>query len=50
MPIEIIGIQDVPTAGDDFIVVKSDKDARTLVEHRLEEKNNEMQKDQEVTL
>jgi translation initiation factor IF-2 len=37
MPIEIIGIQDVPTAGDDFIVVKSDKDARTLVEHRLEE-------------
>ena len=37
MPVEITGIQDVPTAGDDFIVVKSDKDARTLVEHRIEE-------------
>ena len=37
MPVEITGIQDVPTAGDDFIVVKSDKDARTLVEHRMEE-------------
>ena len=36
MPVELIGFQDIPVAGDDFVVVKSDKDARTLVEHRLE--------------
>jgi len=35
-PIEIIGIQDVPSAGDNFVVVDSDKAARALVEHRLE--------------
>jgi translation initiation factor IF-2 len=33
-PVEIIGLQDVPTAGDDFVVVESEKDARALVEHR----------------
>jgi translation initiation factor IF-2 len=36
-PVEIIGLQEVPTAGDDFVVVKTDKDARTLVAHRLHE-------------
>lgn len=35
-PIEIIGIQDVPSAGDNFVVVESDKAARALAEHRLE--------------
>ena len=35
-PIEIIGIQDVPSAGDNFVVVENDKAARVLVEHRQE--------------
>jgi translation initiation factor IF-2 len=34
-PIEIIGIQDVPSAGDNFVVVEDDKAARTLAEHRM---------------
>jgi translation initiation factor IF-2 len=36
-PVEIIGLTDVPLAGDDFVVVRNDKDARSLVEHRQEE-------------
>jgi translation initiation factor IF-2 len=36
-PIEIIGIQDVPSAGDNFVVVEDDKAARTLAEHRMQE-------------
>jgi translation initiation factor IF-2 len=35
-PIEIIGIQDVPSAGDNFVVVENDKAARALAEHRAE--------------
>ncbi|MFT5679999.1 MAG: translation initiation factor IF-2 [Myxococcota bacterium] len=38
-PVEIIGLQDVPSAGDQFSVVNSDKDAKALAENRmLEEK------------
>ena len=37
MPVEIIGLQDVPVSGDDFTVVKNDKDARALVDLRIEE-------------
>jgi len=33
-PVEIFGLQDVPSAGQDFAVVASEKDARTLAEHR----------------
>ncbi|MFZ5475945.1 MAG: translation initiation factor IF-2, partial [Myxococcota bacterium] len=33
-PVEIMGLQDVPAAGDEFVVVGSEKDARVLVEHR----------------
>jgi translation initiation factor IF-2 len=36
-PIEIIGLQDLPTAGDEFVVVESERDARALVEHRQEQ-------------
>lgn len=40
-PIELIGLQEIPTAGDDFIVVKKPKDAKALVAHRLEEAKNQ---------
>ena len=33
-PVEIIGLQGVPLAGDNFVVVGSDKDAKALAEHR----------------
>lgn len=33
-PVEIFGLQEVPSAGDDFVVVETEKDARTLSEHR----------------
>jgi translation initiation factor IF-2 len=36
-PVEIIGLQDLPAAGDEFVVVGSERDARTLVEHRQEQ-------------
>ena len=35
-PVELIGLQDIPIAGDDFVVVKNAKDAKALVEHRQE--------------
>ena len=36
-PVELIGLQDIPSAGDDFVVVKKAKDAKALVAHRAEE-------------
>jgi translation initiation factor IF-2 len=36
-PVEIIGLEGVPVAGDDFVVVKTDKAARTLAGHRAGE-------------
>jgi translation initiation factor IF-2 len=35
-PVEIMGLEDVPGAGDNLTVVGSDKDAKTLAEHRAE--------------
>ncbi len=35
-PVEIIGLSGVPAAGDNFVVVGSDKDAKALAEHRAE--------------
>ena len=36
-PVEIMGLGGVPSAGDNLVVVKNDKDAKTLAEHRAEE-------------
>ena len=36
-PVEIIGLEGVPVAGDDFVVVQNDKAARTLAGHRAGE-------------
>jgi translation initiation factor IF-2 len=50
-PVELIGLQDVPLAGDDFVVVKNDKDAKTLVDHRIEnDKKNNQTANKKVTL
>ncbi len=38
MPVEIYGISGVPSPGDDFIVVKSEKIAKEIVGHRQKEK------------
>jgi translation initiation factor IF-2 len=37
-PVEIFGISDVPSVGDMMTVVKSEKDARVVAEHRAEQK------------
>lgn len=34
MPVEIYGVSDVPRAGDDFIVLSSEKKAKLIAEHR----------------
>jgi translation initiation factor IF-2 len=36
-PVEIMGLNDVPSAGDNMVVVKDDKAAKTLAEHRAEQ-------------
>ena len=38
MPVEITGISGVPTPGDDFVVVKSEKIAKEIVEYRKKKK------------
>ena len=35
MPVEIYGISGVPMAGDEFIVVKDERTAKQVIEHRL---------------
>jgi translation initiation factor IF-2 len=35
-PVEIFGLQDIPNAGDAFVVMPNERDARALVEHRQE--------------
>ncbi len=42
-PVELIGLQDIPAAGDDFVVVKKPKDAKALVAHRAEEAKQKAQ-------
>ncbi len=42
-PVEIIGLDGVPAAGDDFAVVKTEKDARALASHREEEEKRQAQ-------
>ncbi len=50
-PVEIIGIAEVPAAGDDFVVVKSERDAKALVENRLDKvKRTALQSRQRRTL
>ncbi len=51
VPVEITGLDDVPSAGDDFDAVSDEKLARELVEQRREkQKEEEFKKYQKVTL
>jgi translation initiation factor IF-2 len=38
MPVEVFGISEVPSVGDIVTVVKSEKDARTVADHRAQQK------------
>ena len=51
MPVEVIGLSQVPQVGDSFSVVKSDKDAKALAENRAAEiKAKSLTKPTKVTL
>ncbi len=39
MPVEILGLNDVPEAGDDFVVVENERLAKQLAEQRQKEKH-----------
>lgn len=50
-PVEVLGLQGVPEAGDEFFVVKDEKKAKTLALLKQEEKRNkELRKSQRVSL
>ena len=50
-PVTVIGLQDIPVAGDDFVVVKGNKEAKSLVDHRQEKaKQQAAQKSAKMTL
>ena len=40
MPVEILGLQGVPEAGDDFVVVENEKKAREVAEYRDKKKRD----------
>ncbi len=51
MPVEVIGLSGVPQAGDDFVVVADEKQARTIAEHRLrKQRERELSLTTKVTL
>lgn len=50
IPVEISGLSDVPQAGDDFIVLENEKEARNLAEQRIESEKFERQRKSAVNL
>ena len=49
-PVEISGLSDIPAAGDDFIVLENEKEARQLAEKRKEMQKGERQRRSNVSL
>jgi translation initiation factor IF-2 len=49
-PVAVMGLSDVPSAGDVFQVVRSDKEARTIVSERVNAAKSQMQARKKVTL
>ena len=49
-PVEISGLSDIPAAGDDFIVLENEKEARQLVEKRKEMQKGERQRRSNISL
>lgn len=50
MPVEISGLSDLPEAGDDFIVMENEKEARSLADQRLESERFERQHKNKMNL
>jgi translation initiation factor IF-2 len=51
MPVEIIGLSGVPNAGDEFIAVKDEKDAKQVSAHRSQkQRSNELAKSSRMSL
>jgi len=49
-PVEISGLSEVPVAGDDFIVLPNEKEARQLAEQRVEQEKNARQSKFRISL
>ncbi|MGL4606426.1 MAG: translation initiation factor IF-2 [Eubacteriaceae bacterium] len=49
-PVEISGLSDIPVAGDDFIVLENEKEARQLSEKRRELQKGERQRRSNISL
>lgn len=49
-PVEISGLSDIPVAGDDFMVLPSEKEARQLAEKRIEMEKNARQAKAKISL
>ena len=50
MPVLVMGLGDVPSAGDIFRVVDSDREARAIVDQRMQEAKSEAQSKKKVSL
>jgi len=49
-PVEISGLSDIPIAGDDFIVLENEKEARQLAEKRKDMQKGERQRRSNISL
>ncbi|MCJ7435901.1 MAG: translation initiation factor IF-2 [Anaerolineales bacterium] len=49
-PVAVMGLSDVPSAGDVFQVVRSEKEARTIVSERMNTAKSQVQAKKKVTL
>jgi translation initiation factor IF-2 len=51
IPVEVLGFSGVPNAGDDFIILADEKQARTVAEHRLLKlREKELSRSSKITL